>query len=185
MERMSYSIKPSVNELKDARNIVESTLERIRHVLPKQESFNVELGWASGQERGRAFGDDTVYIYFNTDEGWRERLETVVAEAYAESWFNEHKDTDFVWEELLRRSLGMAFAEENTKTSQSINVSDEDWRKVKKSLGEEVEIMELDPALFDRVCLEFGRRLLSEERFDMFKDIERTEVVARGDMYFL
>ncbi len=92
---MPYEIKPSTEDLEEAKEIVETALTEAEGQLPMEQEVNVSLGWTESSfvieemdgSSGHAHYPNVIDIYFNssTDE-WKRAIRTTSFHEYAHVW---------------------------------------------------------------------------------------------------
>lgn len=188
---MEYSISPEEHELRQARQIVEKTLESCSYVLEKEEELKVNLGHAEKEEArdygvfGTARTSDSARIYFNPDtDGWKDNLEDLVADVFGQAWFYENSDTELKWQQLLASITGLMVIEKISEPREVERTGlKEEWAEKKTGLSERVSIENQEDLSWQLKTL-IGRKLLEEYKLEDLPGLNRSDVLDAGDSVF-
>lgn len=186
---MNYTVKPEEHELREARDIVTGVIESCKVVREKEESFETQIGWDTIIQGGSSSTEE-VYVYFNTEEDWEDRLKTATAYGYAQSLFWEIFETEemsYVWQETLLDAFGLLFVEEALPDLSEEEVGDVDadevntWDQIKEDLSEEIYA---GPEISWEINYLIGKKLLEEHDLEELPKLTRSDVVEAGDQIF-
>ncbi|PSG98775.1 MAG: hypothetical protein BRC29_01450 [Nanohaloarchaea archaeon SW_7_43_1] len=141
---MSEELRPTQEELEEAKDLVNQALDKAQKELPKEGELKVGLGWSEDPHvlenmdgaAGMAFAPGYFRIRFNTGpEDWKKSVKASAVHEYAHTWNYEHKnheDVDrnkFVWEYVIDEAITQIFTEMIYPDYET------PWRK-KNSIGE-------------------------------------------------
>lgn len=121
---MAKEIKPTEEELNEARKLVNEALDNAEQELPKQVDYTVSLGWTEESfviekmdgTSGMAYSEDVFEVKFNTKpDNWRIAIKVTTAHEFAHTWHYENNDcdnrNDKVWQYVLDEAITQVFAE--------------------------------------------------------------------------
>lgn len=123
---MSHQIKPSTEELEEAKEIVDTALTEAEEEMPMEQEVVVELGWTESDftieemdgSSGFAKYPNIIDLDFNTSaDKWRESLRASTFHEYAHTWDYEQRGQqwDTRWQYILGEALTQHFAEQNAE----------------------------------------------------------------------
>lgn len=189
VEEMKYSIRPQEHELRQARQTVESTVERARHRL-ELEQLTVNLGASSTPDselygaHGAAVGSGVLQLYFNPSaEDWQESLEELTFKTYGKAWFDENSELENLnWVELLSEAFSVAFASEfNDRRTEVSEELAEEWSRIDQSLQEEFS-GDLDVSWQLKWLL--GEEIKERHGLERFTELELEDLREAGESLF-
>ncbi|MFB6203727.1 MAG: DUF2268 domain-containing putative Zn-dependent protease, partial [Candidatus Nanohaloarchaea archaeon] len=184
---------------------VQKAIEASRYVLEKEEDFEVYLAWdgrpsvkdEQGGAQGRTYSAEVITAGFNSGaDGWKDRLEEVIAHEYAHAWLYERRGmADHLWEWLLEEVLAQQFAEKavDADEPQKKAVDREElaelWPGVKEVLDDTVESYDHDLFFggdFPRwtgysLAYLLGEKLLEDRELSELADVRKSGVIEAGD----
>lgn len=188
-DNMNY-IRPEQHELREAREVVEGTLESCEHVVEKEDDLEISLSHAEMTEAedfgvfGGARSSEHARLYFNTRvKGWKDNLEDLTADTYGQSFFHENSEVNFQWQQILASVTGLMVIE---KISDPRKVEKEDfreeWAEKKTEISEEIDSSK-DNLSWQLKAL-IGRKLLERHDLEEFPELKRGDVLDAGDAIF-
>lgn len=208
---MDYAVKPSEQELRKARELVQGALEASKTVGEKEEELDVELGW-TGEEyvkekmdgvAGFTHSDGRTEINFNTGpERWKEMLKSAVAHEFAHSWFFEKRpreELSFNWQDIIFEAHSQHFAEKvfpGIETPWRKRYSREEvedyWPDLKQELNREIDRQrtlffgseEFPEWIGYSLAYLVGGKLLEEHGLEDLPGLKRSDVIEAGDELF-
>lgn len=184
---MEHTIEPSPEVFREANDIVEGLLQTCEAVLGKKSDIEVYLGWAE-QPSPEVFSEEEARINVGTGENWKDDLKTTVAQAYAQSWFLEHKSNSYHWEELLMLGHSLRFAENITEKNPEVDSEEEiaeEWpvlrEEIQLSMVEDTE--ELSHYGFS-LAYYLAKNLDDVHGLKNFPELTMSDVLDAGDRIF-
>lgn len=118
-------VKPSKQDLKEAREVVSEALKKAEKRLPRKDDYTVSLGWTEQDfvidrmdgTHGRAYSAKFFEIKFNTaGEKWKRAIKTTAAHEYAHTWhyekrYNSGGRNKKIWQYVIDEAITQNFAE--------------------------------------------------------------------------
>lgn len=180
---MSHRLKPEKHDFREAREIIENTLDNAQYLLEREGALEVNIGSYPGERGARGLAEPfNIQIYFNPEvENWQEELRKVVQNYYAKSWFYEQHDPSFFWEEVLASSLGLMFLEEAgyDREPEEVESSQAEWKDKKDLLAKEV--FEVRSEFSWQLNWFIGKKLMEKHEMSDFKDLTKKDIIMAGD----
>ncbi len=186
---MNYTVKPEEHELREARDIVTGVIESCKVIQEKEDSFETQIGWDTIIQGGSSSSEE-VYVYFNTDEDWNDRLKTATAYGYAQSLFWElfaSEEMTYVWQETLLDAFSLHFVEQVLPDLAEEDVEEADadevntWEQIKEDFSEEIQF---GPEVSWEINYLIGQKLLENHELEELPELTRSDVVDAGDEIF-
>lgn len=196
---MNYTIKPEEHELREARQVVEQTLESIKAVLEKDRDFVAETGWfprdrmIDGEVPVGYGWTEALYLPFNTGmDGWENKLRAETAKAYSQACFHEKLGVESYlrWQLLLRDAYGTLHASKALDFEPYWESIDEEkvrgsWEEIRESIREDSGVIpEVLEDVWMPLAYRIGQELLEEHGLEEFPGLKRGDVVEAGDELF-
>ncbi|WEL19586.1 DUF2268 domain-containing putative Zn-dependent protease [Candidatus Nanohalococcus occultus] len=208
---MSHQIKPSTEELEEAKEIVDVALSEAEEKLPMEQEVIVELGWTESDftieemdgSSGFAKYPNVIDLSFNNSaDKWKESLRAQAFHEYAHTWDYEKRGQqwDTRWEYILGEALTQHFAEQNAEYESpwrtKIGREDiaEHWSKIRdEELDQEFSTDQYDPIFINKgdgeypnwlgytLSYQIGEQLLQDHSLEDFPELEKEDVVEAGN----
>jgi uncharacterized protein YjaZ len=127
---MMHSISPTIEEFREAREIVESSLSIVEKAFPIERDVIVGIGWDRDDfteesldgASGFASYPNRIELTFNTAaENWRESLKSSTVHEYAHVWGYEKRgqESQKKWEYILEEAFTQHIAKDLVPEYQS------------------------------------------------------------------
>lgn len=185
---MTYTIKPGEHELREARQLVETTLSTAEAVLEKDAAYEAGLSWNTRFEPV-VYGPEELGIGFNSrPDGWKQRVKQVAAQAYAKAWFLEHVEPELHWQEVLMLGHSLLFSEQITGEKPELNDRaeiQEHWKELKQQLSRPVDDLNPEIAKYGfSTAYYIAEKLAESHELGEFTGLNRSDVEAAGEAVF-
>ena len=211
---MSLQIKPSTEELEEAKEIVDTALIEAEQELPMEQEVVVELGWTESDfvvdemdgASGLAKYPNVLSLDFNsTPDNWKESFRATAFHEYAHAWDYEQRGQqwDTRWEYILGEALTQHFAEQNTdydsawRTKHNRDEVAEYWTKIRdEELDQEHSQNQYDPIFINKgegeypnwlgysLAWQIGEQLLQDYKLEDFPELDKEDLVEAGNKLY-
>jgi len=122
---MPNRVKPSLEEYRKAKKLIEKALEASEKLLPREQEVTAAPSWTEDSfvienmdgVNGRAFDAKFFEVNFNsTIENWESAIKTTTAHEYAHTWhyekrYNSEGRNNKIWQYIIDEALTQNFAE--------------------------------------------------------------------------
>jgi len=209
--QMSHQIKPSTEELEEAKEIIDVALSEAEEKLLMEQEVVVELGWTESDftieqmngASGLAKYPNSVSLDFNTSaDNWRESLRTTAFHEYAHTWDYEQRGQIWEkrWQYILGEALAQHFADQNTeyespwRTKHSRDEVADYWQQIRdEELDQEHSENQYDPIFINRgegeypnwlgysLAWQIGEQLLQEHSLQDFPELNKQDLIEAGN----
>nr|EGQ39661.1 MAG: putative Zn-dependent protease, DUF2268 [Candidatus Nanosalinarum sp. J07AB56] len=208
---MPHNIKPSTEELEEAKEIVDTALTEAEEQLSMEQELIVELGWTESDftieemhgARGLSKYPNTVSLDFNTSaQNWSDSLRATAFHEYAHTWDYEQRGQlwDKRWQYILGEALTQHFANQNAeyespqRTKHSRDEVSEYWAHIRdEKLDQEHSQSQFDPIFINKgegkypnwlgysLAWQIGEQLLQQYSLEEFPALEKEDIVEAGN----